>query len=326
MIVKQLDLKNKIDHKIRYYLLHGINRGLIEETINTIFKKQFSKNIVNYEESEILDNVDIFKESIFNKSLFDDAKTIIINRATDKIFLPLKEIIETNPEDIVLIINSYILEKKSKLRSFFEKQSNTISTIFYEDTHQSLLLYSQNFFIKKKIKISLEALNLIVERSKGDRINLNNEFQKIVSFSNGNPVTLNQINKLTNLAENYELSKLVDSCIVKDKKKTIKILNENVFSDEDNIKILRLLLQKLKRLQNLKTILENNNNVDQVLIAYKPTIFWKDKEIIKNQIKKLTLKDIRHFIKKINFIELKIKKNNLVSKHLINNFILEKSR
>ena len=327
MIIKQFDIKNKIDRKIKYYLFHGVNRGLIEETINTIFKKKFSENIINYDESEILNNADNFKESIFNKSLFESTKTVIINRATDKIFLHLKDIIENDPDDIWLIINSSILDKKSKLRNFFEKQSNTIASAFYEDNYQSLINFSQNFLRDKNIKISLEILNLIIERSKGDRINLKNELEKITLFSNNNnPINLNQIKRLTNLAENYDLSELVDNYLAKNEKKTLKILNENNLYDEEIIKIVRLLIQRLKRLNSIKMILKKNNNLDQILASFRPPIFWKDKEIIKHQLKNLTLEKIKFLIVEINHLELNIKKNSFASQQLLNNFILERFR
>ena len=327
MIIKQFDIKNKIDKKIKYYLFHGVNRGLIEETINTIFKKKFSKNIINYDELEILNNVDNFKENIFNKSLFESTKTVIISRATDKIFLHLKDIIENDPDDICLIINSSILDKKSKLRNFFEKQRNTISSAFYEDNYQSLINFSQNFLRDKNIKISLEVLNLIIERSKGDRINLKNELEKITLFSrNNNPINLDQIKKLSNLAENYDLSELVDSYLAKNKKKTLNILNENNLNDEDIMKIVRLLIQKLKRLKSLKINLKKNSNQDQILASYRPSIFWKDKEIIKHQLKNLTLENIKFLLVEINYLELNIKKNSLTSQQLLNNFILDRFR
>ena len=327
MIVKQSDLKNKVDNKIKYYLLHGINKGIIEDSIDTIFKKKFNEKNENYDELEILNNINIFKEGIFNKSFFDNSKTIIINRATDKIFFLLKEIIENNPDDIILIIKSSVLDKKSKLRNYFEKQNNTISCTFYEENYQSLVNFSQNFLRDKNIKISLEVLNLIIDRSKGDRINLKNELQKITSFSiNNNLINLDQIKKLTNLAENHDLSKLVDSYLAKNERKTLKILNENNLNDEDIIKIIRLLIQKLKRLKSLKIMLGNNSDPDQVLASYKPPIFWKDKEIIKHQLKNLTLENIKFLIFEINFLELNIKKNSLVSKQLLNNFIMESFR
>jgi len=324
MLIKYLDLKKANKGKINYYLFYGPNIGLIEDTIKNIFKPIFSKNIINYDELDILNNKEEFKEQIFNKSFFDDDKFIIINRATDKIFEIIKEIIDTEIEDVKIIIKAGNLEKKTKIRNFFEKEKKTIITAFYEDNFQSLYQLVQKFIKENNIRISNEIINLIIERSKGNRINLNNELEKIFLFSKkNNIINFDSISKLTNLFENYDFAELVDSCLLKNRKKTINILNENNPNSEDNILILRSFLFKLKRLKKLKTKMDNTKNIDQTLNTFKPPIFWKEKEVVKQQLKQRTLSDIKFLIKKVNNLELLIKKNSQTSGQILNNFILE---
>ena len=324
MLIKYFDLEKINKNKINYYLFYGPNLGLIEDTIKNIFKPIFSNNVINYDEAEILNNKKEFKEQIFNKSFFDDDKLIIINRATDKIFEIIKEIINTEIEDVKIIIKAGNLEKKSKIRNFFENEEKTIITAFYEDNFQSLSLIVQNFFKEKNIKISNEIIALVIERSKGNRINLNNELEKIFLFSKkNNIINFDSISKLTNLFENYDFAELVDSCLLKNRKKTINILNENNPNSEDNILILRSFLFKLKRLKKLKTKMDNTKNIDQTLNTFKPPIFWKEKEVVKQQLKQRTLSDIKFLIKKVNNLELLIKKNSQTSGQILNNFILE---
>jgi DNA polymerase-3 subunit delta len=324
MLIKYHDLKKINKDKINYYLFYGPNVGLIEDTIKNIFKPIFSKNIINYEEVDILSNKEEFKEQIFNKSFFDDDKFIIINRATNKIFDIIKEIINTDIKDIKIIIKAGDLEKKAKIRNFFEKEENTIITAFYEDNFQTLSQIVQSFFKEKKIKTSNEIISLIIERSKGNRINLNNELEKIFLFSKkNNVINFENISKLTNLFENYDFSELVDNCILKNRKKTINILNENNLNSEDNVLILRSFLFKLKRLKKINHKLNNTKNIDQVINAFKPTIFWKEKEIIKQQLKIRDLSNIKFLIKKVNNLEPLIKKNSQTSSQILNNFILE---
>ena len=153
MIIKNFDLKNNLKKNINFYLLYGPNNGLIEDTINQVLKPNFSKNIYNYDENEILLNVDNFNETILNKSFFDNDKLIIISRATDKILKIIEEILEKKIDDLKVIIKANILEKKSKLRNFFEKNTNTIIVPSYEDNSQTLIYLAQNFFKNKKIKI-----------------------------------------------------------------------------------------------------------------------------------------------------------------------------
>jgi len=324
MIVKADELKNIKDKNIDFYLFYGPNTGLIEETIDKIFKPIFSKNIINYDETELLNDVHAFKEMIFNKSFFDNEKLIIINRVSSKILNLIEELINTQITDLKVILKSGSLEKKSKLRSYFEKNKSLVIAAFYEDNYKSLLLMIQKIFKEKKIYVSNEILNLIIERSKGNRINITNEIEKILSyFEKNNKISLEKVIKLTNLAENYSISELVDQNLLKNKKKTINIINENNLNTEENILIVRTFLNKLKRLKKLKINLEKNNNMEQVLSSSKPSIFWKEKNIVKQQLNMWSLTKIKHLINKVNNLELTIKKNGQISDQILNNFILE---
>ena len=325
MIIKHYELKNNLKDKNNYFLLYGQNSGLIEEIIDKDLKPIFSKNIFKYDESEILSDISAFKEGLVNKSFFENDKLIIINRVSDKILDTVKGICDQKDEGLKIILKSGNLEKKSKLRNFFEKSKNLIIIPFYEDTHQSLLFLAQSFFKENKIKISPQNINYIIENSKGNRINLKNELEKIKNFSQKKlSVELNEIIKLTNLAENYNISELTDQCLARNRKKTLNILNENNPSPEDNILILRNFLYKLKRLKKLKLELETKKNTDTVISSYKPPIFWKDKDMIKQQLKIWSLPQIKSLINKTRNIELLIKKNSQASNQIVNNFILEK--
>jgi len=324
MLIKFHDLKNFKKDTINYYLFYGPNTGLIEETINKFFKPIYTKNIINYDESELLSNIHLFKEMIFNKSFFENEKFIIINRASNKILEIIEELIESQITDLKIIIKAGVLEKKSKLRNFFEKNESVVITAFYEDNYQSLSLMAQNIFRENKINVSGEIINLIVERSKGNRINITNEIEKILPFAKkNNKINFEDVLKLTNLAENYNISELVKYNLSKNKKKTLNILNENNKISDENILILRTFLNNLKRLKSLKVKLKNNKNIDQVLSSSRPPIFWKDKEIIKQQLNVWSLTEIKLLINKVNDLELEIKKNNQVSDQILNNFIIE---
>ena len=325
MIIKYFDLKKDLKENINFYLLYGLNVGLIEETINGSLKPIFSKNILNYEENEILANVDEFEQNIFNKSFFENDKLIIINRASDKILGIIEDIIDKDVAETVIILKSSNLEKKSKLRNFFEKNKKTIISPFYEDNYQSLMTIAQNFFREKKIKISPQNINLIVERSKGNRISLKNELEKIGNFTLKKlSIELKDILKLTNLSENYNYSELADHCLAKNKKKTLNILNENNPSIEDNILILKTFLYKLKRLKKLKKDMEIQKDIETAISLFKPPIFWKDKDLIKQQLKVWSLPQLKVLIKNISGLELLIKKNSKISNEIISNFVLER--
>ena len=323
MIIKSFEL-NKINVKSsNFYLFYGENEGYKNEAIEKIFNINISKNIYKYEEKEILDNFESFFESIQSKSFFEKEKLIIISRVSDKIKNIIEEIIEKNTEDIKIILNSGILEKKSKLRSLFEKNKNIICVPFYADSNQTLSKIINNFFREKKIIVSQEKINLLIDRCRGNRQNLRNELDKIDSFvKNKKNINIDQIMKLTNLAENYNVSELIDSYLAANFKKTINILNENNFSIEDCMLITRTLLVKSKRLYKLLLEINNNKSIEEAVSSFNPPIFWKDKETVKQQIKNWSLNRAENLIYKTNELELLIKKNSYNSINILSDFII----
>ena len=325
MIIKAYEL-NKINLKQNnIYLLYGENEGLKNEVINDIFK-EFLKNNYKYDEKEVLINKENFFNNILTKSFFETKKIIIILRSSDKIVNIIEEVLEKITEDTKIILLASILEKKSKLRLLFEKNKNIICIPFYADNKQTLSSIANSYFKEKKIPISQEIINLLVARSRGDRLNLNNEITKIENFTRTKKkININDILKLTNLAENYSVTELVDSCLAKNFTKTTNILNENNYNTEDCILIIKTLLTKAKRLNKLQNQTKENNNIDQVITSFKPPIFWKDKEIVREQIKNWTLKKVEDLIYKINEIELLIKKNSFNSVNILFDFIITQS-
>ena len=324
MIIKSYQV-NQINPTIHNLLLfYGKNEGLKNEIIKNIIRDK--KNINNYDEKEVLENEYNFDENILTKSLFDDEKIIIIKRSTDKILKVIESLNSKKLEDITIIINADNLEKKSKLRSFFEKNKEPICIPFYPDTDQTLSKLAYDFLRGRKISISQSSINLIINKCSGDREALYNELNKIDFYTkNGKKITTEDIMKITNLIENHSVSELVDNCLAKNNKKIINILNENNFNNEDCILITRSLLNKSKKILQLVKEFENNKNIELTISAAKPPIFWKDKEITKQQIKSWKPESIKNLIYKLTDIELLIKKNLNNSINFITDFILEQS-
>ena len=229
-------------------------------------------------------------------------------------------------DNIVIIINSQNLDKRSKLRAYFEKDKNKVCIPFYSDNEKTLLDLASNFLKKKNIILSRSNINLLIDRCANDRGNLLNELKKVEFFyQNKKKITFDDIIKLTNLTENYTVSELIDNCLAKNIKKTIKILNENNFAEDEIIIITRTFLSKCKKLLNLSKHYQDNKNADLVISSAKPPIFWKDKEIIKKQLLIWKPSELKELIYKINSIELLIKKNFKNSLNLITDFLLENS-
>jgi len=325
MILKNFEI-DKIDlDKTNIILLYGKNNGFKKETINKILKN-IKENPKIYDEREIFENYEHFIDSLLSKSFFEEKKIVIINRPTDRILKIIEEIKLKNIEDLIIILNSENLEKKSKLRSYFEKNKESICIAFYPDNLTTLLKISHSFLKENKVSISSSNINHIINKSNQDRENLLNELTKIVLFNkNGKQISDEIIFKLTNLSENHSISELIDYSLLKNKKKTISIINENNFSNDDCILIIRTFLNKLKRLLKLSTEFKKNKNIDLTITTAKPPIFWKDKEVTKLQIYKWEPKKVRHLIYQLSEIELLVKRNINNSLNIIIDFILKNS-
>tara|TARA_B100000886_G_scaffold339117_1_gene303634 strand:- start:970 stop:1947 length:978 start_codon:yes stop_codon:yes gene_type:complete len=323
MIFKVFEL-NKVDlSKFNFFLLYGKNIGLQNEIIEKYFTYGFDGIISRYEENEFIDEFDRIHSEILNKSLFESKKIILISRATDKIVKFVSQIFEREIKDVKIIIKSGILEKKSKLRNLFEKDKKIVTIPFYEDNTSSLSSVVLEFISRHKIKISRESINLIISRSSGDRQNLNIELQKILNYSESNKnIDYKIIQKITNLAENFNVNELAENFLSKDKKNISKILNENNYTNEDCILVIRSILIKSKRLLAILEKYEKNKNLDAIISAIRPPIFWKEKDGVKRQVNTWKLIDLKDKIYEINDLEMLIKNNTKNSLNILSDFII----
>ena len=319
--IEKINLSNN-----NLFLFYGINNGLKNEIIEKSIKKKTNLQLVSYEENEVLTNQQNFINELTNKSFFDKGKIYKIDRSTDKMLDFIEKINEIKLEGSILIINSDVLDKKSKLRLFFEKDKKYICIPFYPDDNKKLFSLASNFFKERKVSISSESINLLVERAREDRENLIGEIEKISMFClDSKSISFKDVVALSNLSENYKIFDLVDNCLAKNTKKTINILNENKYGPEDCILIIRSLLSKSKRLLKLKNLNLEKKNLDDAISSYKPPIFWKEKEIVKKQVLNWKIKDVNELIYEIGEIEVLIKKNFTNSLNILSDFIISQS-
>ena len=291
--------------------------------INQLLKKKKSSNVIKYDEKEILENEKIFFENILSNSLFENEKSIVINRSTDKVSEIIIDLMERNINDVKIVINTNILEKKSKLRKLFEKEKNLACIATYPDTDEILSNLARDFFKKIKISISQQDINLIVSKCGGDRLNLKNELEKIKIYLTGKKsISTEEISKLINLSENHTFYELIDNCLAKNINKTLNILNENNFTNEDCIIILRTFLLRAKKILGLSLEYDKNKDINKTINSAKPPIFWKEKDIVRTQLNKWKPEKIKELIYLINDIELQIKKDFKNSILIVTDFIL----
>tara|TARA_Y100000741_G_scaffold141596_1_gene106937 strand:+ start:4099 stop:5076 length:978 start_codon:yes stop_codon:yes gene_type:complete len=322
MIIKSFEAEKIKSIKNNLILIYGNNQGHKNQVIKELFEKLFKGEISRFDENEIFQNYEEFISSLINKSLFEDYKLIIISRASEKIIKLVTEVLERKIDKIKIIINSDILDKKSKLRSLFEKDKKLICIPFYEDNEKSLISIAQVFFRNKNIKISQEIINLLIGRSRGDRGNLVNELNKIENLSlTKKNIGIEDVLKLTNLSENYSVFELAENYLAKNKKQVSKILNENNFANEDCILILRTILNRSKRLLKLKESQNKTGNIDLTISSFKPPIFWKEKDVVRKQIQMWSDDEVKKIIYKISNLEILIKKNSNNSVNFVSDFV-----
>jgi len=323
MIIKFFELQKNKKIKTSLNLVYGNNQGQKNQIIKDYLVRDFQGNVLKYEEDYVLNNSNDFISNLLNQSLFEQEKILIINRVSDKILNIILEIIEKDIKGTTIILESGILEKKSKIRALFEKDKNLTCIPVYEDDSKNLGFIVQNFSKKNNIKLSQEIINILIDRAKGDRGYLKNELFKLENLliSKKN-IDIEDVKKLTNLAENYSVFELTDNYLAKNLKKVSRILNENNYNSDDCILILRTILNKSKRLLKLQSELNKNKNIDAVLSSFRPPIFWKEKEIVKKQIQSRSNEEVKKIIYKINDLELIIKNNSTNSLNFVSDFVL----
>jgi len=328
MIVKSYEIQNKTKDLLNFnlFLIYGENLGLRKDVIQ-IIKKSVNLNENNYEfisfyEDDILNNKENFYSSIYSGSLFGAKKIILINNGTDKIIELIKDVGEKKVENTYILISSEILEKKSKIRNYFEISKQALCVPCYSDDEKSLTIIAASELKKNNISLSREIINFLVSKSNFDRNNLRNEISKIVSFSsNQKKVELNQIKEIVNFSGEYKSDNFVNECLCGNISQYKKGLSELYIGAVNQFFLLRILSNKIQKLVYMKEIEKNYDNVDNLLNLTKPPIFWKEKPIIKKQLSIWNLDELKKIIYKINDIEFLCKKNPKSSKIIFFNFL-----
>ena len=330
MIIKSYEIKKNTQNffKYNFYLLYGENAGLkndIGDIIKITTKQKDDKiEILSLYENEILNNEENFYNFVYTGSLFGNKKIITIFEATDKIIKKISNVFDKSPENVLVIIFSGILEKKSKLRNFFEKSKETICIPCYLDSEKDLEIIAQSEFRKNNISLSRDAINLLIEKSNSDRNNLRNEIEKIKSYSlNKKNLELNEIKSLINFSGDYKSDILVNECLCGNISQYKKIISELYLNTVSQILLLRILSNKAQRLLKIKEQKNKSNNLDNLINNTKPSIFWKEKPLVKKQLSLWSLNELKKMIGGINNTELLCKKNPQISKAIFFNFFLE---
>ena len=324
MIFKSYILEENFQtiENLRMFLFYGENYGLKKEFKENIKNLNKSKEILNFFQDEIIKNKNILINEISNKSLFNEKKIIFINEVNDKIIDVLDEIAEKIQDEKIFLFAD-ILDKKSKLRGYFEKTKNGGIAACYQDNEITF-----RKIIMKKLSgykgVSTEIINLVIQNTGLDRSKLNNEIEKIVSCYIDKQIDFEKIDLLLNTKTNEDFNLLKDAALNGNKINTNRLLSDTIFEKEDNIYYLNLINQRINKLNEIERLKKGNTNLENLISNLKPPIFWKDKPILIEQSKKWSKSKIRTALKKTYDAELEIKSNSSIDKNLlIKNLIID---
>jgi DNA polymerase-3 subunit delta len=315
MISKSYLLENNIDQIDKNLILfYGENLGLKNDFKRKIKLNNKKIKIVNFTQEEILKNENFFFNEILNISLFEEEKIFFVNHANDKI-MPIVEEVEKKAETQKIYFFSDILEKKSKLRNFFEKKKICIAVACYADNEISI-----KKIVLNKLKgfegLSYENINLIVDNCNLDRIKLNNELEKIFSYFTNRKINNKELEKILDIRINDNFNLLKDAALNGNKNETNKLLSDTIIDVDKNVFYLALINQRLNKLAEAAR-LSNTTNLEDAISRIKPPIFWKDKPSFKEQAKKWNMDKIKLILKKTYDLEIKIKSEAIIEKNIL---------
>lgn len=317
MIFKSYILEGSFQpiENLKMFLFYGENHGLKREFKENIKDLNKDHEILNLFQDEIIKSKNILLSEILNKSLFNEKKIIFINEVNEKIIDIVNEVFEVIQDEKIFLFAD-VLDKKSKLRSFFEKSKFTGIAACYQDNEITF-----RKIITKKLSnykgLSTEMINLIIQNTGLDRNKLNNEIDKIRSCFKDKIMDIEKVDLLLNTKTSEDFNLLKDAALNGNKINTNRLLTDTIFEQENNIYYLNLINQRINKLNEIENLKKNNSNIETLVSNLRPPIFWKDKPILIEQSKKWNKSKIQSALKKTYDTEIEIKSNSSIRKDLL---------
>ena len=295
-------------------LFYGQNFGLKDDFKRKISKIFNKSSIKNLDQDDVLKDQEQFFSELFNISLFDEQKVFIINNCTDKILELIIEI-ENKIQSQKIFLFSEQLDKKSKLRSLFEKSKENYCIACYNDDERNIrrIILDQ---LKDYMGLSTEVVNIIIDNCDLDRSKLNNELQKIKNLFIEKKIDKKKLEQILNIKVSENFDTIKDAVLLGDKVKTNKLLSDATIETEKIIFYLTILNQRLNKLFQAK-LLSKTKSIEEVISSFKPPIFWKDKPFFLNQFKKWNVDQIKSALSKTYDHEIMIKSNFSINKNIL---------
>ena len=294
-------------------LFYGENLGMKDDfkrKIKKLNQKTYVKNLV---QDEVLGSIEKFYNDVYNDSLFEEKKIFFINQVNDKILEIVKELEENGKKNIYFF--SEILEKKSKLRTYFETSKSCAIVACYADneiTFKKIILEK----LKNRDGLTPENINIIVENCNLDRSKLHNELNKIISYFDDKKIEKKELEILLNIRENDNFDNLKDEALNGNTEKTNNLIRDTILEPEKKMLYLNIINRRLFKLLEINKIAKSSN-LEKALDTIKPPIFWKDKPSLKIQLKKWNIDKIKNLLRKTYDLELKIISNSFINHQVL---------
>jgi len=298
-------------------LIYGENIGIKDDIKQALKDKNKNTEIITFFEDEILKNKNILYQNVFNESLFSEKRIIFILGASDKIHNIILECLEKEDNNIKIYIFSEKLENRSKLKDLFGKSKKLAIFPCYKDNERSLINY-----INKELRefkgLSGEIINLIISNSNMDRRVILSEIMKIKMFFLEKKINKEEILEILNVKSDTSFDEIRDGALYGEKKKINKLLSEIEIQNEDTFFYLNNLSFRIMKLQEIIKLSNNNKDkYEETIEKMKPPIFWKDKPIVMQQVKKWSLDGLDFLTREIGETEALIKKNSYLRNDIV---------
>ncbi len=306
--------KNLNTLKEKLVLFYGENLGLKNYFKKTVKKLNQKKEIINFIQDDLEKKSDILQNEILNGSLFNNEKIIFINETNDKI-LDVIQSIEPKINTQRIYLFASILDKKSKLRNYFEKSNKTAIVPCYADDERSI----RNIIVEKLkgfSPLSNQMLNMIIDNSALDRAKIENELEKIICCFIDKKLDEKKLGELLNIRQNEDFNELRDQALLGNKFKTNKFMGDTNFETDKNIMYLNLINQRLIKLLEVHNV-KGSKNLEEAVVSIKPPIFWKDRPTFTLQAQKWDQTKIKELLSKTYNLEILIKSNSKINRNLL---------
>jgi DNA polymerase-3 subunit delta len=309
---QDLNLKKKDFFKEKIILLYGENQDLINDLNDKIISNFFDekKKAKNIFEEDAIKNPENIINYYLNGSLFDEYKNILVIKNCSEKILELISKIKNNINNNLIILNSEILLKNSKLRQFGEYDKLAICIPCYQETKFDIKKFLTQQLQINNIQLSDSQSEAIIYSSSLKRSKVKEVIEKLNLYKNSGKITDQIIEEICTDADLKKNDEIIDILLSKNEKNINEFISNMSNYEKSFIEIIIILRSFIIKILDIQKN-KKNLSIDERIESYKPPIFWKDKDRIKNILKIWNTSNLEKFLSNLNIVETEFKRNDL---------------